>query len=205
MVLEVVKNESKSKDDSLNKCLEKLNVNLSEVYYYTKDESSGLFGKKKYTSYVTTKYAVKQYVREFLDELAKKMNTVFNVEVNENEGVISVLIISDNNAALIGKEGQTLKSIQMILRQALRKFGDFNIKLNLDIAGYKEKRERNIVYEVKKIAREVRRSRVDAKLDPMNSYERRIVHTAIADYRNIETESEGEEPNRYVVIKYKED
>ena len=204
MVLEVVKNESKNNDDSLNKCLEELNVNLSEVYYYTIEETSGLFGKKKYTSFVTTKYAVKEYIRSFLKELSNKMNTIFNVEVNESDGIISVLVVSDNNAILIGKDGNTLKSIQMILRQSLRKYGNFDIKVNLDIAGYKEKRERNIIYEVKKIAREVRKSHVDAKIDPMNSYERRIVHTALANYRNIETESEGEESNRYVVIKYTE-
>lgn len=205
MILEVVKNESKNKDDSLHKCLEKLNVNSSEVYYYTVEETAGLFGKKKYISYVTTKYAVKDFVRSFLNDLAKEMGTMFNIEVNENSGVISALIISDNNAVLIGKDGQTLKAIQLILRQTIRRYGDFDIRINLDIAGYKEKRERNIMYEAKKIAREVRKSHLDAKLDPMNSYERRIVHTAIADFKNIETQSEGDEPNRYVVIKYKED
>ena len=205
MILEEVKNESKNKDDSLHKCLEELNVNSSEVYYYTVEETTGLFGKKKYISYVTTKYAVKDFVRSFLNDLAKEMGTMFNIEVNENCGVISALIISDNNAVLIGKDGQTLKAIQLILRQAIRRYGDFDIKINLDIAGYKEKRERNIMYEAKKIAREVRKSHLDTKLDPMNSYERRIVHTAISDFKNVETQSEGDEPNRYVVIRYKED
>ena len=115
------------------------------------------------------------------------------------------MIVADKNGLLIGKDGNTLKSIQLLLRQSLRKYGKFDIKVNLDVAGYKAKRERNITYEAKKIAREVMRSHVDAKLDPMNSYERRIVHTAIADFKNIETESEGTEPNRCVVIKYKED
>lgn len=202
MVLEVIKNESKNKDDSINSCLEKLNVNLSEVYYYTFEENSGLFGKKKYTCFMVTKYSVKDYIRNFLNELAKNMNTMFNIEINENEGIISVLIISDKNGILIGKDGQTLKSIQMILRQSLKKYGNFDIKINLDIAGYKEKRERNIIFEAKKIAREVKKSHLDAKLDPMNSYERRLVHTALSNYKNIQTESEGIDPNRYVMIKY---
>lgn len=204
MDLEIVKNESKNKDESISKCLEDLNVNMSEVYYYTDEESSGLFGKKKYTTYMTTKYEVKEFVKEFLVNLAKKMGTTFNIEVNEKDDIILALIVADKNAVLIGKDGSTLKSIQLLLRQALRKFGKFNIKVNLDVAGYKAKRERNISYEAKKIAREVMKSHVDAKLDPMNSYERRIVHTAIANFKNIETESEGEEPNRYVVIKYRE-
>ena len=202
MVLEVVKQEAKNSDDALNKCLEELNVNLSEVYYYIEESESGLFKSKKYTAYMTTKYAVKEYVKRYLGELAKKMGTAFNIEVNENDGIISCLIVTDNNAVLIGKDGNTLNSIQTILRQSIRKFGKFDIRINLDIAGYKSKRERNIMYEAKKIAREVSKTKVDAKLDPMNSYERRIVHTAIADFKHIETESEGEDPNRCVVIKY---
>ena len=204
MNLQVVKSESKSENDAINKCLEELNVNMSEVYYHV-SEASGLFGKKKYIAYVTTKYEVKEFVKEFLVNLAHKMNTVFNIEVKENEGVISAVIVSENNALLIGKDGNTLKSIQLILRQALRKYGDFDIKANLDIAGYKAKREKNISYEVKKIAREVSKTHIEAKLDPMNSYERRIAHMAIQSFKNVYTESVGEEPNRCVVIKYKED
>lgn len=205
MVLEIVNHESKNKEDSLNKCLEELNVNLNEIYYYTVESETGLFGKKKYKTYVVTKYAVKEFIKEFLNELAKNMNTTFNIEVNESEGIISVIIVTDNNAVLIGKDGNTLSAIQTILRQAIRNYGNFGIKVNLDVAGYKAKRERNITYEVKKIAREVIKTHVDAKLDPMNSYERRIVHTALANFKNIETQSEGEEPNRYTVIKYRED
>ena len=205
MVLEIVENESKNKEEALNKCLQELNVNLGEVYYYIVESEAGLFGKKKYTAYVTTKYAVKEFIRDYLNDLAKKMNTTFNIEINENDGIISVVVITDNNAVLIGKDGSTLNSIQMLLRQTLRKYGNFNIKVNLDIAGYRHKKEKNITYEVKKIANEVSKTKVDAKLDSMNSYERRIVHTALSNFKNIETESEGEEPNRYVVIKYKED
>ncbi|MBR3230363.1 MAG: KH domain-containing protein [Bacilli bacterium] len=202
MVLEVVKHEAKNKDDALNKCLEELNVNLSEIYYYVNESESGLFKSKKYTAYVTTKYAVKEYIKNYLSGLANEMGTTFNIEVTEKDGVMSCLIVTDNNALLIGKDGNTLNAIQTILRQSIRKFGNFDIKVNLDIAGYKSKRERNIMYEAKKIAREVSKTKVDAKLDPMNSYERRLVHTAISDFKHIDTESEGEEPNRCVVIKY---
>ena len=157
MVLEIAKHEEKNKDEAINRCLEELNVNLSEVYYYVNESESGLFKSKKYTAYVTTKYGVKEYIKKYLSELAKKMGTTFNIEVNEKDGVISVLIVTDNNA---------------------------------------------VFSEAKKIAREVSKTKVDAKLDPMNSYERRLVHTAISDFKHIDTESEGEEPNRCVVIKY---
>lgn len=203
-MLKVVKSESKTQEEALNKCLEDLNVNSSEVYSYFEEES-GLFGKKKYIAYVVTKYDVKEYVKEFLLDLAKHMNISFNTEVNEKDGVISAIIITDDSAALIGKEGKTLNSIQTILRQSIRNFGNFDIKVNLDISGYKLKREKNIEREVRKIAKEVLKTKIEAKLDPMNSYERRIVHTIISSYDGLATQSEGEAPNRYVVIKIKED
>ena len=204
-MLEVVKNESKNKEEALTKCLEQLNVNLNEVYSYIEEGEPGLFGKKKYNAYVVTKYDVKEYVKDFLNELAKRMNTSFVPEVNENDGVISVIIVTDDSAVMIGKEGKNLNAIQTILRQSLRKYGNFDIKVNLDISGYKAKREKNIEREVKKIAKEVLKTKIEAKLDPMNSYERRIVHTIIAEYDGLGTQSEGEATNRYVVIKIKED
>ena len=204
-MLEVVKNESKSQEEALNKCLEKLNVNLNEVYYYIEEREAGLFGKKKYTAYVVPKYDVKKFVKDFLEELAKKMNTSFIPEVNEKDGVITAIIVTDNSAVMIGKEGKNLNAIQTILRQTLRKYGNFDIKVNLDISGYKARREKNIEREVKKIAKEVLKTKIEAKLDPMNSYERRIVHTIISEYDGLVTQSEGEAPNRYVVIKIKED
>ena len=204
-MLEVVKNESKNQEEALTRCLEELNVNLNEVYYYIEEGEAGLFGKKKYIAYVVTKYDVKEYVKKFLNELAVKMNTSFNVEVNENDGVISAIIVTDDSGVMIGKEGKNLNAIQTILRQSLRKYGNFDIKVNLDISGYKARREKNIEREVKKIAREVLKTKIEAKLDSMNSYERRIVHTIISEYDGLATQSEGESHNRYVVIKIKED
>ena len=72
-MLEVVKNEAKSQEEALNKCLEELNVNLSEVYYYFEEGVSGLFNKKKYTAYVVTKYDVKKFVKDFLKKALDKL------------------------------------------------------------------------------------------------------------------------------------
>lgn len=203
--MEVVKFEAKDSETALGKCLEKLNVNLSEVYYYVEEGEAGIFGKKKYVAYVITKYSVKEYVKQFFKDLAYNMNTTFDLEVNENDGIILVLVITDNSNIMIGKEGKTLNAIQTIIRQSLRKYGNFDIKVNLDIDGYKERRQNNIEREVRKIAKEVLSSGVDAKLDPMNSYERRLVHNIVSEYDNLITQSEGEVPNRYVVIKFKKD
>ncbi len=204
-MLEIVRNEAKTKEEALRKSLEQLNVREDETYYYFEESEGGLFKGKKYVSVVTTKYEVKNYIKDFLTELAYRMNTKFNIEVKETDYGFSVIIIADDNGALIGKEGRTLNSIQTVLRQSIKKYGKFNIKVNIDISNYKARRERNINYEVRKICREVLKTKIDAKLDPMNSYERRLVHTAVSNFENLITESQGVAPNRYVVIKYKKD
>jgi spoIIIJ-associated protein len=204
-MLEVVKVEGKTKEEALNKALAQLNSNESEVYYFFEEEVAGLFKPKKEIANVITKYELKEFIKKYISTLARKMNTIIESEIIINDNIINVTLVSDKNAALIGKEGKTLNSIQTILRQTLRNLGNFDIKINLDIAGYKQKREKNIVYEAKQIAKEVVESGIDASLEPMNSYERRIVHNALAEYKNVITESEGETPNRRVVIKFKED
>jgi len=204
-MLEMVRNESKNKEEALNKCLEQLNVSTAEVYYYFEETEGGLFKGKKYTAVVTTKYAVKEYIREFLNNLATKMETKFNIEVTDNEYGFSVIIVADDSAYLIGKDGKTLNSIQTILRQSLKKYGNFNFKVNLDISNYKARKEKRLSFEIKNICKDVLKSGVEAKLDPMNSYERRIVHNVVSKFDKLYSESVGETPNRYTVIKRKED
>jgi len=203
-MLEVTKLEAKTKEEALKQALETLNTNEREVYYYFEEEEGGLFKSKKVVINIITKYDVKTYIKSYVSELAKQIGTTINCEVTEKEHGYSVVLISDKNAVLIGKDGKTLSAIQTLLRQSFKKYGKFNIKVNLDIANYKAKRERNIAYEVKKIAKEVMKTKISAKLDPMNSYERRVVHTVLTDFPELMTESEGVEPNRYVVIKYKD-
>lgn len=204
-MLETIRSEAKTKEDALNKGLEQLNVCLDEAYYYFLETESGLFKGKKYVAVITTKYAIKDYIKSFLNELGRLMNTKFNIEIMENEYGYSVIIVADDASILIGKDGRTLNSIQTILRQALRSQGNFNIKVNIDISNYKVKKEKSLSFEIKKICRDVLKTKMDVKLDPMNSYERRIVHNTVSSFDKLYTESVGETPNRYVVIKYRED
>ena len=112
-------------------------------------------------------------------------------------------MVSNNNQILIGKEGRTLNAIQVLVRQTLKNQSGLNLKVNIDASNYKGKKINNIEYQTKKICRDVVKTKVEAKMDPMNSYERRIVHSALADDKYVYTESIGEEPNRKVVIKLK--
>ena len=133
------------------------------------------------------------------------MGLTANLEVKKREDNVTFTVFSDNNSILIGKNGRTLESITTIVKQAVHKEIGKYFNLTIDIGEYKKERENRLERLAKKVAREVSYSKVEAKLDPMNSYERRIIHTILADNKKVITESEGEEPNRYVVIKPKED
>ena len=112
---------------------------------------------------------------------------------------------SDNNNILIGRNGQTLIAIQTILRQIVHNEIGIYPYILLDVENYKEKKNSNLERTAKRIAKEVQKTKIDVSLDNMNSYERRIIHNALSNFKNISTLSEGEEPNRHIVIRYKED
>ncbi len=205
MMLELLRCEAKSKDEALNKALESFNVCADECYYYFEESDGGLFKGKRFICTLTTKYAVKEYIKSFLSSLAYKMGTKFDIEISENINGFSVQIVSLDNATLIGREGKTLNSIQMILRQSIRKFGNFDFKVNLDISNYKANREASIESTVRKVCKEIMDNKVPVSLEPMNSYERRLVHNVVNEFDMLVTESEGVEPNRHVVIKVNEE
>ena len=197
-MIKVYKFESDTEENCRLKCLEELDVYNNEIL--TKEyEENDTFNME-----VVKKEDVKDYIREFLTKITTEMGINTKIEINEDEDVFSVKMFSDNNAILIGKDGRTLKSLQVLIRQIISNNIKFNVKINLDASNYKVKQERFFEKDVKNIINEVMKSKDEVKLDSMNSYKRRIVHSIASEYYNIETESFGEEPNRYVVIRYVE-
>ena len=164
-----------------------------------------MFKSSKYIVSALKKEDVKKYINEFIKNLSNLLNIDIECEILLNEESYNVTLVSDNNAILIGKEGKTLSAIQTILRQAIKQEASINLKINVDVGNYKLKKMKNIEYEVKKIALEVQKSKLDVSLDPMNSYERRLVHNLINEYSNLTTESIGEGKDRHVIIKYVEE
>ena len=203
--MKVYEAEHKIKETSIEKALLEANAIISEVFYRTKEVESGLLKKIKFRTYVITKHDVKEEINNYFNELSKNMNLKISNIVDIEENIIKIKLDSDNNSILIGKDGKTLKSIELLLKQNIFINSGFSFKVNIDISDYKEKRVRNLEFQVEKIAKEVLESKIDAKLDPMNSYERRIAHTVITKHENLVTKSTGEEPNRYIVISYKKD
>lgn len=195
-MINVYKYEANDEDACYEKCIEELDVYSSDIIVKGEDTESN------YKMSVLKKDEIMAYIKEYLKEIGKKMEIDINLEVRNEEDIFNVTMVSDNNPILIGKDGRTINSLQLLLRQAISNQTGFSIKINLDASNYKAKKTKRFEYEIKNIVREVQKTKVDAKLDPMNSYQRRIVHSLIGEYSNITTESVGEEPERCVVIKY---
>lgn len=197
-MIQVYKFECDTEENCRLKCLDELDVYNNEILTKEYEEND------IYHMEVVKKEDVKEYIRDFLTKITTEMGVSSRIEINEEDDVFSAKMFSDNNSILIGKEGRTLQSLQILLRQALSNQIKFNVKVNLDASNYKVKKERFFEKDIKNIINDVMKAKDEVKLDPMNSYKRRIVHSIASEYYNIETESFGEEPERYVVIRYVE-
>ena len=202
----LVKNRytGKTKEDAINNAKISLQELEEDLYIKEIEVKSGLFNKKVEIE-VIRKRDVADYIKELVKELIQNIGLTCNLEVKKRENGLNITIISDNNSILIGKNGRTLDSMTAIVKHAIfNEIGEY-YPFVLDVGEYKQAREQRLERIAKKTAREVAYTKVAAKLEPMNSYERRIIHEALSDNKKVITESEGEEPNRCVVIKPKED
>ena len=194
----------KTKEEAINNAKIALQEMEGNLYIKEIEVKSGLFNKKAEIE-VIRKDDVVEYIKEYVKELINNMGLTCNLEVKKRENGLNITVISDNNSILIGKNGKTLESITLIIKQMIHnEIGEY-FPFVLDIGEYKAAKEHKLESLAKKTAREVAVSKIPAKLDPMNSYERRIIHNILTNNKKVTTESEGEEPNRYVVIKPKED
>ena len=193
--------EGKTKEQAIELALEDLKITEEDLIINKVEEKSNLL-KKSVTIEVNEIIA---FIKETISEIIRKMSAEGNLEVRRREENITITIFSDNNAILIGKNGKNMSALQLIIRQMVNAKLSKPLSIIIDVGNYKEKRARNIEYLAKKLAREAYKTKTEITMDSMNSYERRIVHSILADDKYVYTESIGEEPNRKVVIKLKEE
>lgn len=195
--------EGKTKEEAIEKALTELNVDEKNLIINVIEEKNTLL-KKNVKIEVINYNDLVDFIKENIIEITKLMGMTVNLEVRRREDNITIKIFSDHNAVLIGKNGSTIEALQTIIRQIVHNETKEFIGIILDVENYKEKRNKNLEYLAKKIAKEVKETKVETKLDSMNSYERRIIHSVLSDNKYVYTESVGEEPNRCVVVKPKE-
>ena len=196
--------EAKNYEEAQSKALAELNLDEQNVIINTLEEKQGLL-KKSIKIEVISINDILSDLKDKISTILNLMNIDANLEIKRKEENITINIFSNHNSILIGKEGKTLDSLQNIMRQILLKETSSDLKLIIDVENYKEHRITNIERTARKVAREVAKTKVEDSLEPMNSYERRIVHNTLSKNKYVYTKSIGEEPNRYVMIKLKEE
>ncbi len=166
-------------------------------------EKSGLISKKqKYQ--VVKKADLINYINEVIEEMGILMGNPIKAEIEMMDDYLKLKINAENNAVIIGKDGRTLQAIQYMLMQILRKNLGKSVRIGVDVGNYKEEKQKSLERDIRFIADDVVATKVGVKLEYMNSYERRVVHSVINEYEMLESRSEGETPQRYVNIIYKE-
>ena len=153
------------------------------------------------------KFNLVDHTKDFLARLFKAMNVSVNstVDYDEENRTMNIVFDGEDMGLLIGKRGQTLDSLQYIISLVVNKESDSYIRIKVDTENYRERRKATLENLAKNLAYKVKRTRRPVSLEPMNPYERRVIHSALQNDRYVETHSEGEEPYRKVVITLKKD
>ncbi len=166
-----------------------------------KEVKGGLFKGSSYKGYLYKIEDICTEIKNYLKTVLDNMNIKeVKFESKIREGQINIKLFSANNAILIGKNGQTLIALQNLIKQFVFNKIEMYPYVILDVENYKDKQKKHLEILARKLAREVKKTGNSISMDSMNSYERRIVHNVLTDISGVTSKSEGEEPNRHIVI-----
>ncbi len=199
---------AKTVDEALTNALVQLNTTSDKVEYEViEKESSGILGlfSRPALIRVKVKFSLSDEAENFLKKVFDAMGIEANIEIqiDEIENVMNVELSGDQMGVLIGKRGATLDSMQYLLSLVINKDTDDYMKVKLDTENYRARRKETLENLAKNLAHKVKRIHRPVYLEPMNPYERRVIHSALQNDKYVETHSEGEEPYRKVVITLK--
>ncbi len=192
----------KTKDEAVINAKETLNAKEAELVIVEKEEKKSLFNKKVEIE-VITKDELNNEIKKYLLNIVKNMGIEANLELKIKEGTPYFNLIAPNTSILIGKSGRTIEALQTIIHQMINTELNTYYRFVLDVNDYKENRKKRLEKMAKYTAKDVAKTKTEAHLEPMNSFERRIIHTALSNSKDVMTESEGEGHTRHVVSKPK--
>ena len=203
--MEFVEFKGKTKDEALMQASVELGVPSTDLEYeVVSEETKGFLGigSKPCIIKARRKKTFIDEIREYLESLFKAMDiqTEIQIEFDETENVLSINLEGPEMGILIGKRGQTLDALQYIISLAVNKKSESYIRVKLDTENYRARRKETLENLAKNIAFKVKRSKRSFALEPMNPYERRIIHATLQNDKYVSTKSEGEEPYRKVTV-----
>ncbi|VEU79946.1 RNA-binding cell elongation regulator Jag/EloR [Haploplasma axanthum] len=203
-MLKKVEIEAKTLAEAEKKAIQALRIPLNKLKFNIIKEKRGILGIGASTTYdVTPEVNLALEGKSYIEDILKNLGIDAQMEMRTKNDSKEIYynLYSEENALLIGREGRTLKSLQFLVRNYLNIFTDEYLLVNVDIGNYNDNRQKQLEIMATKTAKEVARTRIEVKLDPMNAYERRIIHSKLAEWRDVYTESIGEGEERSIIIK----
>ena len=206
--MEFIEVSAKTVDEALTEASISLGIPSSEIEYEVVEKGSTGFlglGSKNAVIKARKKFSVEENVKEFLKSVFHAMDMAVEiiVKVNEEDKTIDIELKGEDMGVLIGKRGQTLDSLQYLTNLAVNKHSENYYKVKVDTEDYRKRRKDTLENLAKNIAYKVKRTKRPVELEPMNPFERRIIHSALQNDKYVTTQSEGEEPYRHVVVTLK--
>ena len=206
--MDYIEISAKTVDDCLTEACLKLGTTSDKLVYEVIEKGSNGFlgiGSKNALIKVCKKFSVEDDVREFLNKVFSAMEMEVEILINKDAAnkYIDVELKGDDMGVLIGKRGQTLDSLQYLTNLAINKNSNEYYKVKIDTEDYRNRRKETLENLAKNISYKVKRTKRAVSLEPMNPFERRIIHSALQNDKYVATHSEGEEPYRHVVVTLK--
>ena len=206
--MEFIEVSAKTVEDALTDASVQLGITSDQLEYEIVEKGSSGFlgiGSKNAVIRVKVKSSIEDEVRKFLTSVFNAMNMEVEIIINKNEDekFLDVELKGDDMGVLIGKRGQTLDSLQYLTSLAINKHRDEYYKVKIDTEYYRKRRKDTLENLAKNIAYKVKRTKRPVSLEPMNPFERRVIHSALQNDKYVTTHSEGEEPYRHVVVTLK--
>ncbi|GAB6107509.1 RNA-binding cell elongation regulator Jag/EloR [Fusibacter bizertensis] len=201
--MKFVEKSGKSVEEALRLALIELESSREQVDIEILEEGSKGFlgiGAKETRIRVSKRNNIVDIARNFLSSILNEMNIKTELEIEQVGEVLNINMIGEDMAILIGKRGQTLDSLQYLVSLVVNKERDEYLRVVLDTENYRAKRKETLEALAEKLASKVKKSRKNVILEPMNPYERRIIHSTLQNNPNVSTKSEGDEPYRKVII-----
>ncbi len=204
-IMEFIEISAKTVDDAVTAACQQLAITSDKLEYEVVDEGkTGIlgFGAKPAIIKARVKATLEDNVKAFLNDVFTAMNieVVVSIDYNEADRTMNIDLAGEDMGMLIGKRGQTLDSLQYLVSLVTNKDTEDYIRVKVDTENYRERRKATLENLAKNMAHKVKRIRRSVSLEPMNPYERRIIHSALQDDKYVTTHSEGDEPYRRVVI-----
>ncbi|SFQ22133.1 spoIIIJ-associated protein [Lachnospiraceae bacterium XBB1006] len=197
----------KTVDDAITEALVSFGTTSDCIEYEVIEKgSTGFlgFGNKNAVIRAKLKFTPEDGIRDFISKVTSAMGLTVRTEINkENDSTYCVELFGDDMGILIGKRGQTLDSLQYLTNLAINKDSEEYLKVKIDTEDYRKRRKDTLENLAKNIAFKVKRTKKAVSLEPMNPFERRVIHSALQHDRFVTTHSEGEEPFRHVVVTLK--